>query len=77
MSTRNLCFWRKNKKKVYPCKSQFYYNKVGCKGLFVTRTCLHDVFNTSKGSLGMLIFHISSVETKPGCGTFLTFPEGP
>ena len=31
-------FWSKNKKKVYPCKPPFYYIKVGCKGVFVTRT---------------------------------------
>ena len=35
-------FWSKNKKKVYPCKPQFYYIKVGCKGVFVTRTCIRD-----------------------------------
>ena len=37
-------FWSKNKKNVYPCKPQFYYIKVGCKGVFVTRTCFHDVY---------------------------------
>ena len=36
-------FWSKNKKKEYPCKPQFYYIKVGCKGVFVTRTCFRDV----------------------------------
>ena len=36
-------FWRKYKKKVYPCKPQFYYIKVGCKGVFVIRTCFRDV----------------------------------
>ena len=36
-------FWSKNKKKVYPCKPQFYYIKVGCKGVLVTRTCFRDV----------------------------------
>ena len=37
-------FWSKNKKKyVYPCKPQFYYMKVGCKGVLVTRTCFRDV----------------------------------
>ena len=36
-------FWSKNKKKVYPCKPQFYHIKVGCKGVFVTRTCFRDV----------------------------------
>ena len=35
--------WSKNKKKVYPCKPQLYYIKVGCKGVFVTRTCFRDV----------------------------------
>ena len=28
---------------VYPCKPQFYYIKVGCKEVFVTRTCFRDV----------------------------------
>ena len=37
-------FWSKNKKKVYPCKPQFYYIKVRCKGLYITRTCYHDDF---------------------------------
>ena len=41
-STHDLCFRAKIRKKVYPCKSQFYYIKVGCKGVFITRTCLHD-----------------------------------
>ena len=35
-------FWSKNKKKIYPCKPQFYYIKVGCKGVFVTRSCFRD-----------------------------------
>ena len=35
-------FWSKNKKKSIPCKPQFYYIKVGCKGVFVTRTCFRD-----------------------------------
>ena len=26
-----------------PSKPQFIYIKVGCKGLFISRTCLHDV----------------------------------
>ena len=37
-------FWSKNKKKnVYSCKPQFYYIKVGCTGVFVTRKCFRDV----------------------------------
>ena len=39
----NLCFREKIRKNVYPCKPQFYYIKVGCKGVFVTRTCFRDV----------------------------------
>ena len=41
-STHNLCFEAKIRKNVYPCKPQFYYIKVGCKGVFVTRTCFRD-----------------------------------
>ena len=41
-------FWSKNKKnKIYPCKPQFYYIKVGCKGVFIIRTCLHDAMVTT------------------------------
>ena len=42
MSTHNLCFEAKIRKKVYPCKPQFYYTKVGCKEVYITRTCFHD-----------------------------------
>ena len=41
-STHDLCFGAKVRKNVYPCKSQFYYIKVGCKGVFVTRICFCD-----------------------------------
>ena len=41
-SKHRLCV-AKIRKNVYPCKSQFYYIKVGCKGVFVTRTCFRDV----------------------------------
>ena len=30
--THGLCFGAKIREKVYPCKPQFYYIKVGCKG---------------------------------------------
>ena len=43
-STHNLCFGAKIRKNVYTCKPQFYYTKVGCKGVFVTRTCFRDVY---------------------------------
>ena len=26
-----------------PCKPQFHYRKVGCKGVFITQTGFHDV----------------------------------
>ena len=41
-STHNLCFGAKKKKNIYPGKPEFYYIKVVCKGVFITRTCLHD-----------------------------------
>ena len=43
MSTHNICFRAKIRKNKYPCKPQYYYVKVGCKGVYITRTCLHDV----------------------------------
>ena len=42
-STHNLCFRAKIRKNVYPSKPQFYYIKVGCKGVYITQTCYHDV----------------------------------
>ena len=36
-------FWSKKKEKyVYPSKPHFFYIKVGCKGVFITRTCYPD-----------------------------------
>ena len=32
-NTHNLCFWAEIRKKVYPCNPQFYYIKVGFKGV--------------------------------------------
>ena len=37
-------FQSKNKNNVYPCKPQFYYIKVGFKGIKIMLTCFHDVF---------------------------------
>ena len=47
-STHNLCFGAKIRKKVYPCKLQFYCIKVGCKGVFITRTRFRDVKEIDK-----------------------------
>ena len=38
-STQHLCFRAKIRKNAYPCKPQFYYIKVGYKGVYITRTC--------------------------------------
>ena len=48
MSTHNLCFGANIRKNVYPCKPQFYYIKVGCKGVFLTWTCLRDESKSNK-----------------------------
>ena len=42
-STHNLCFRAKKRKNVYPGTPQFCYIKVGCKGVYITWTYLHDV----------------------------------
>ena len=44
-------FWSKDKKKVYPCKRQLSYIKVGCNGVFVTRTYLCEVRISKNGPL--------------------------
>ena len=44
LSTHNRCFRAKIRKNEYPCKPQFSYIKVGCKGVYITRTCWHDYF---------------------------------
>ena len=50
-STHKLCFRAKIKEHEYPCKSHFYYIKVGCKGVYIIRTCYHDEeFNVHNGS---------------------------
>ena len=42
-------FWSKNNKKyVYPCKPQFYYIKVGFKGVFIARTSFPDALPSFK-----------------------------
>ena len=41
-STHNLCFGAKIRKIVYPCIPQFYYIKVGFKGVIIAMTCFSD-----------------------------------
>ena len=44
-STHDLCFRAKIRKKMNtPVKPQFYYIKVGCKGVYITQTCYPDVY---------------------------------
>ena len=66
-STHNLCFKAKIRKNVYPCKPQVYYSKpqvyyikVGCKGVYIRRTCFRfrHFFETSFSKDGML-YHFS------------------
>ena len=44
-------FWSKIRKNVYPCTPQCHCIKVGCKGVFITRTCLHDVYRSCRYTL--------------------------
>ena len=43
MSTHNLCFGAKIRIIGIPMYTQFCYIKVGFKGVYITRTCFHDV----------------------------------
>ena len=51
----NLCLEAEIRKNVYPRKPQFYFIKVGCNGVYVTRTCLHDVHRASFRLVKMFI----------------------
>ena len=42
MSTHNLCFCAKIRNNAYPYKPQLYCINIGCKGVYITRTCFHD-----------------------------------
>ena len=67
-STHNLYFRAKNKKIMYtPVNPSFTIIKVGCKGVYITRTCYHDVKNCDIKR----IHHWCSV------GTGKSQPEGP
>ena len=35
----------------YPCKPQFYYLKAGCKGVYITWICYHDVCSADGSTL--------------------------
>ena len=50
-STHDLCFRAKIGKNEYPYKPQFYNIKVGCKGVFITRTCYADAVSKQNGQL--------------------------
>ena len=46
--THDLCFRAKLRKNVYHCKPQFYYIKVGYKGVYITLTCNHNARKTKR-----------------------------
>ena len=52
-STHNLCFRAKIRKLCIPqyLKPQFYHIKMGFKGVYIIRTCLHD---------GIFVFYVKS-----------------
>ena len=52
-STHYLCLRAKIRKNIYPCKPQFYYIKVGCKGVLVTRSCFRDFVRPQKMARGL------------------------
>ena len=41
-STHNLCLRANIRKNEHPCEHQFYYIKVGCKRVLITRICYPD-----------------------------------
>ena len=83
MSTHNLCFGTKIKKKVYPCQPQFCYIKVGFKGVYIARTRFPDVIYgfgflylivlfAGPSSLVVSLLYIRSILEKKACGTIIS-----
>ena len=73
MSTHNLCFRAKIRKKVYPCKPQFHYIKVGCKGSHGHVILMSSLFNNSRNDdvHGRSTAH---AESRTVCFTFKNVP---
>ena len=59
-----MFFSRNKENNVYPCKPQFYYIKVGFKGVQIIQVCFRDgftffhVFFVSKGNFFRLLLYI-------------------
>ena len=60
VSTHDLCFRVKIRKKIYPCTPQFYYIRVGCKGVFITRTCFRGVMDNESAMWFTYLLFIES-----------------
>ena len=50
-----------NLKKCIPYKCQFYYIKVGCTGVYITRTCKHDEFTENVIFLLKIVWYFDSL----------------
>ena len=46
---QSICLSRNKNNNIYPCKPQFYYIKVGFKGVKIIQVCFRDVFRGSNG----------------------------
>ena len=56
-STHDLCFRAKIIFFVYTCKPQFYYIKVGCKGVYIIRTCYPDAYMKFQNDISYIHIH--------------------
>ena len=57
---------RNKKNNVYPCKSQFYYIKVGFKEIKIIRACFRDAYDydiSAESSLTVFLFVFMHTET--------------
>ena len=59
-------YTQKEENNVYPCKPQFYYMKVGCKWVYITRTCYHDEMTKLGGRTGLVVIASDSGSVNPG-----------
>ena len=47
---------RYKKNNVYPCKPQFYYVKVGFKGINIKKACFHDILSVLNYCIEKLVY---------------------
>ena len=79
MSTHNVCFGPKLRKLGIPCKPQFFYIKVGFKGVYISRTRFPDDQSDCVSTYTTKALNISKLEqgVNTVCDQIFTYHSDP